>query len=34
MGHVLGITYRVIATHLIRKAGITHKTARRGRYLF
>jgi len=27
MGRVLGIVYRVIATHLIRKAGLTKKTA-------
>ena len=30
MGRVLGIVYRVIATHLIKKAGHTHKTARTG----
>ena len=30
MGRVLGIVYRVIATHLIKKAGHTHKTARVG----
>lgn len=30
MGQVLGIVYRVIATHLIKKAGHTHKTARTG----
>jgi hypothetical protein len=30
MGQVLGIVYRVIATHLIKKAGQTHKTARTG----
>lgn len=27
MGLVLGIVYRVIATHLIKKAGQTHKIA-------
>ena len=27
MGRVLGIVYRVIATHLIKKAGQTHKMA-------
>jgi hypothetical protein len=30
MGQVLGIVYRVIATHLIKKAGLTHKTAHTG----
>ena len=30
MGQVLGIVYRVIATHLIKKAGQTHKTAQTG----
>ena len=30
MGQVLGIVYRVIATHLIKKAGFTRKTARTG----
>ena len=30
MGQVLGIVYRVIATHLIKKAGQTHKTAHTG----
>ena len=30
MGQVLGIVYRVIATHLIRKAGFSCKTARTG----
>jgi ribosomal protein S27E len=30
MGKVLGIVYRVIATHLIKKAEFTHKTARTG----
>lgn len=30
MGEVLGIVYRVIATHLIKKAGLTHKTAHTG----
>jgi len=30
MGQVLGIVYRVIAGHLIRKAGFTRKTARTG----
>ena len=30
MGHVLGIVYRVIATHLIKKAGFTKKTAQTG----
>jgi hypothetical protein len=30
MGRVLGIVYRVIATHLVRKAGHSHKTARTG----
>ena len=30
MGQVLGIVYRVIATHLIKKAGHTHMTARTG----
>jgi len=30
MGKVLGIVYRTIATHLIKKAGLTHKTARTG----
>ena len=29
-GGVLGIVYRVIATHLIKKAGLTKKTARTG----
>ena len=30
MGRVLGIVYRVIATHLIKKAGQTHKMAHTG----
>ena len=30
MGKVLGIVYRVIATHLIKKTGQAHKTARTG----
>ncbi len=30
MGRVLGIVYRVIATHLIKSAGHTHTTARTG----
>jgi len=30
MGQVLGIVYRVIATHLVKKAGYTHHTARTG----
>ena len=30
MGQVLGIVYRVIATHLIKKAGFTHQNARTG----
>jgi len=30
MGRVLGIVYRVIATHLVKKAGHSHKTARTG----
>ena len=30
MGRVLGIVYRVIAMHLVRKAGHSHKTARTG----
>ncbi len=30
MGRVLGIVYRVIATHLVKKAGHTHQTARTG----
>jgi len=30
MGQVLGIVYRVIATHLIKKAGCTRKTAQAG----
>ncbi len=30
MGQVLGIVYRVIATHLIKKSGLTKKTARTG----
>ena len=30
MGRVLGIVYRVIATHLIKKAGFTKKTAHTG----
>ena len=30
MGQVLGIVYRTIATHLIKKAGRTHKTAHTG----
>lgn len=30
MGQVLGIVYRVIATHLVKKAGLTKKTARTG----
>ncbi len=30
MGGVLGMVYRVMATHLIKKAGLTKKTARTG----
>jgi hypothetical protein len=30
MGQVLGIVYRVIATHLIKKAGFTRKVAQTG----
>lgn len=30
LGQVLGIVYRMIATHLVKKAGLTHKTARTG----
>jgi len=30
MGEVLGIVYRCIATHLIREAGFSRKTARTG----
>jgi hypothetical protein len=30
MGQVPGIVYRVIATHLIKKAGQTHTMARTG----
>jgi len=30
MGRVLGIVYRVIATHLVKKASHTHKSARTG----
>lgn len=30
LGQVLGIVYRVIAAHLIRQAGQTHRTARTG----
>jgi len=30
MGRVLGIVYRCIATHLIKKAGLSRKTARTG----
>jgi Transposase zinc-binding domain len=30
MGKVLGIVYRCIATHLVRKAGFTRQTARTG----
>jgi ribosomal protein S27E len=30
MGRALGIVYRVIATHLVRKAGHTHATAHTG----
>ena len=30
MGQVLGIVYRCIATHQIRKAGLSHKTAKAG----
>ena len=30
MGRVLGIVYRVFATHLVKKAGCSHKTARTG----
>jgi hypothetical protein len=29
MCQVLGIVYRIIATHLIKKAGFTRKTARK-----
>ena len=32
MGQVLGIVYRVIATHLIKKAIFTRKTAQRGAF--
>lgn len=30
MGQVLGIVYHMIATHLIKKAGLTHSTAHTG----
>jgi len=30
MSHALAIVYRIIATHLIKKAGLTHKTAKTG----
>ena len=30
MGRVLGIVYRAIATHLVQKAGCSHRTARTG----
>lgn len=30
MGRMLGIVYRVIATHLIKKAGLAHQTAKIG----
>ena len=30
MGQVLGNVYRVLATHLIKQAGVTKKTARTG----
>jgi len=30
MGRVLGIVYRIIATHLVKKAGLTHNSARTG----
>ena len=30
MGRVLGIVYRVIATHLIKKAGLSHATGQTG----
>ena len=30
MGRVLGIVYRVIATHLVKKAGHTHQVAKTG----
>jgi hypothetical protein len=30
MGKALGIVYRVLATHLIRQAGYTHRTAKTG----
>ena len=30
MGSVLGIVYRAIASHLIKKAGLTRKTAKTG----
>ncbi|MCB1693757.1 MAG: hypothetical protein KDI19_13395 [Pseudomonadales bacterium] len=30
MGRVLGIVYRCIATHLIKKAGFSRKTAQAG----
>ncbi len=30
MGQVLGIVYRVIATHLVKKAGVTGKCGRTG----
>lgn len=30
MGRVLGIVYRVIATHLVKKAGYTHQAAKTG----
>ena len=30
MSQVLAIVYRTIATHLVKKAGLTHKTAKTG----
>jgi hypothetical protein len=30
MGKVLNIVYRTVATHLIKKAGLTHNTAHTG----
>jgi hypothetical protein len=30
MWQVLGIVYRTLATHLVKKAGRTHKTAHTG----
>ncbi len=34
MGSVLGIVYRAIASHLIKKAGLTRKTAKTGAVTF